>query len=137
MKQTLQAMRQVLLIMLFALPLTCMGCLKPDRIDILIPTPYEQKGVRVEVSGLYKNATGQFIGIDGIAKNTTNQKLQLCMISLQLLDESGTKVSDAYATTNSLDPNAAWRFQAHFAAPFSFRFHEIKPGTITILPARE
>lgn len=109
------------------------GCSTLGAPSVRVPEPYTAKGVRVEVSGLYRDGWGNVVGVAGEAVNETESSLGVCTIGLEAVDDSGAKVADAVAFTNSLGPGQRWKFQAVFTAPFESSFREIRPGNVTAL----
>ncbi|SRR6266851_2464843 len=101
--------------------------------QIRLPGPYSDKGVTVSVDGLWKDGNGNVSGISGVAVNNGSKDLTLCMITLDLLDASGVKVSSAMASTNGLKSGQQWRFQATFLTQYSVSFTSIEPGTVTVM----
>jgi hypothetical protein len=95
-----------------------------------MPAPFTDHGVTVTVEGLWRNGDG-VVGVSGTATNTGSAPLIGCTINLDVVDSSGVKVSDALASTQSLQPGQTWRFQAVFMSPFSVSFSSIRPGKIT------
>ena len=107
------------------------GCQLPSpKIDL--PAPYRSRGLHVEVEGLYK-AYQTVIGIAGKATNTTKRDKGNCILTFEILDAEGNKVSDAIAMTQSLRAGATWKFQATFMNPFRTEFKKVQAGKVQVL----
>lgn len=103
--------------------------------QIKMPPPYTQGALHIAVDGLWRDASGNFSGISGIATNASGRDLLICTIAFNALDATGIKVADAIAATNGLQAAQQWRFQATFSNPFSVAFTSIAPGETTCLPS--
>lgn len=109
---------------------------RPGQPHVQLPSGFTEKGVSVEVSGLWKDGFGNILGIDGIATNVSDEDLQLCQVTFDVIDQSGVKVSSAIAVTNGLKAAQSWRFQATFTTPYAVNFSSIAAGSITTIPAK-
>lgn len=76
------------------------------------------------------------VGMSGVAKNETDTDFSMCMITFDVLDDTGAKVCDAYASVQGLKAGQEWRFQAMFTAMFSTRFRKITPGRVQVVRGR-
>lgn len=112
------------------------GCATPRQQQISLPATYTQEGITVTVDGLFRDAYGNVVGISGIATNGTGRDLVTAMISWDVLDATGTKVSSALASTTGLKSAQRWRFQANFLNAYAVAFHSIGPGNIVTFPPR-
>jgi hypothetical protein len=102
-----------------------------------MPAPYTDRGVKVVVDGTYRRTEiGPVSGITGEATNVSGKDLSFCTISLDVLDESGTKVSSAIANTPGLKAGQTWRFQAIFTTPFTVAFKSIAQGQVHAVAQR-
>lgn len=126
--------------MAFAAALTLAGCATttaPESPVTRLPAPYTDQGVSVTVDGFWRNGHGDVVGISGTAVNEANRDLTLCQITLDVLDESGVKVSSAMAATSGLKAGQKWRFQATFMNPYAVNFRAIEPGHITTIASQQ
>lgn len=111
-----------------------LGACVPPPPQVSLPAPYSERGVKVVVDSLWKDDYGNVMGISGLATNESDRNLTTCMLSLDVLDTTGTKVSSALASTVGLRAGQSWRFQAVFTNPFSVRFKSVVPGQVITLP---
>lgn len=123
------------IMLLAALSLGACGQL-PSAPQVSLPAPYSENGVRVVVDGLYEDGYGNVTGITGTATNELGKDLVTCMMTLDVLDASGVKVSSAIASTAGLRAGQTWRFQATFMNPYSVQFKTVAPGQMMVMPAR-
>ncbi len=79
---------------------------------------------------MYKDALGNVMGISGTATNNSGRDFRTCMLSFDVLDATGAKVSSALASTIGLKAGQTWRFQATFTNPFSVQFRSVAPGQL-------
>lgn len=117
----------------FGAALVLGGCATMIAPQVRLPAPYTVRGVSVTVEGLWRDADGNVVGISGIATNTSDQNMTMCMLTFDVLDASGVKVSSALASTTGLKVDQKWRFQATFLNPFSVNFTSIEAGTVTAM----
>ena len=96
--------------------------------QIAFPQPYSEQGIRVVVTGYYAVDDGSVLGISGTATNESGRNFRTCMLSFDVLDATGAKVSAAIASTIGFTAGQTWRFQATFLNPFSVQFKSIAPG---------
>lgn len=101
--------------------------------EIEYPAPFKSHGLRVEVEGVYRTYR-TVTGLVGKATNTTKRDKGNCILTFEVLDSGGNKVSDAIATTQSLRAGATWKFQATFLNPFRTEFKKVQPGKVQVLP---
>src|SRR5208282_3834890 len=99
----------------FGTALVLGGCATMTQVSL--PAPYTVHGVSVTVDGLLTNSDGDVAGITGIATNTSDLTLTVCMLTFNALDASGVKVADLMASTTGLKAGQKWRFQAMFVTP--------------------
>ncbi len=117
----------------FGAALLLVGCAAVTPPQVRLPAPYTARGVSVTVDGLWTDDEGNVVGISGIAINTSGRDLIMCMLSFDVLDASGVKVSSAVASTTGLKADQKWRFQATFMTPYRVNFTSIEAGTITAM----
>jgi len=117
--------------------LLMVGCAAPSRRPIVaIPGPFREKGLDVVVDGLFTNGYGAYQGVSGTVTNVSGGDLVSIIMSFDVLDESGAKVSSAVASTTGLKSQQRWRFQAVFMNPYAIAFRAIAPGNIVVYPPR-
>lgn len=115
------------------------GCALPPAsrlTQVALPAPYTQQGIGIVVDGLYRDGYGNVLGVSGEATNLTGRDLVTVMVTLDVVDGAGTKVSSAIASTTGLKASQRWRFQAHFLNAYAVSFRAIEPGNIIIFPPR-
>jgi len=113
--------------------LSLSACIPPPP-QVSLPAPYSEHGVKVVVDSLWKDDYGNVMGISGLATNESGRNLATCMLSLDVLDTTGIKVSSALASTVGLKAGQTWRFQAVFTNPFSVQFRSVLPGQLITYP---
>lgn len=123
----------------FAAACVIQGCAVPaaNRLpQVSLPAPYTQEGIGVVVDGLYRDGYSNVVGVSGEATNLTGRDLVTVMVTLDVVDGAGTKVSGAMASTTGLKASQRWRFQANFLNAYAVSFRAIEPGNIVVIPAR-
>lgn len=122
---------------LFAAVLTLPSCVLPAPLpQIDLPAPFEDQGVQISVDGLFK--LGQtYTGLTGTAHNVSSSDYTTCAISFDVIDTDGSKVADAFASTQGLRSGQTWRFQALFTSPFGTTFSSIQSGQVIVVKTVE
>lgn len=122
--------RSVIMLLLMSIASGCSNVGVPVEPSVALPAPYAERGIRIVVDGLWRDQFGNVLGISGTATNESSRNLKTCMITFDILDASGAKVSSAVASTIGLNAGQTWRFQATFMNPFSVQFKTIVPGQL-------
>jgi hypothetical protein len=101
-----------------------------------LPAAYTEKGVTVKIDGLWQAPDGEILGVSGTAKNVTASDLRFCQISLAFLDQAGTKLDDAKASTKTLKSAQIWHFQAALTHPSQALYSSITPEKVVAIPVK-
>jgi hypothetical protein len=107
-----------------ALATTLASCAHP----MTFPAPYNQGPVQITVNDFSGDGNGNITGVSGTATNVSGKYLKVCTITFNVIDSSGTKISEAIASTLGLDSGQSWKFQAGFDSPFSLDSTHLTPG---------
>jgi hypothetical protein len=110
-----------------ALAITLASCAHP----MTFPAPYNQGPLQITVNDFSGDGNGHITGVSGTATNVSGKYLKYCTISFNVIDSSGTKISEAIASTLGLDSGQSWKFQAGFDSPFSLGSTHLTPGQTT------